>query len=130
MKERAYRIFILSLAKVSSCMVMAIQTDRTNCSALSLLPLKLSGLAALAPLGEWLPIVGMFIRIACAMADVALAAASEMSVWASMAQSLSTLLADWSWANCWDWVLKSLCKNGPLGPSDSQYSSVRWCDIV
>src|SRR5882672_3970466 len=93
MNKRAYRIFILLSAKVLSCMVMVIWTDWTNCSALSLLPLKLSGSAALAPLSEWLPVVGMFVRIACATADVALAAASETSVWESMAQSSSMLLA-------------------------------------
>src|SRR5882672_7350169 len=75
MNERAYRIFILSSTKVSSCMVMAIWTDQMNCSALFLLPLKFSGSAALAPLGEWLP-VSIFIKIACATADMALAAAS------------------------------------------------------
>jgi len=58
---------------------MAIWTDQMNCSALSLLPSKLSGSAGLEPLDEWLP-VGMFIRMACAMADAALAAASEMLV--------------------------------------------------
>ena len=85
--------------KVSSCMVMPIRMDQTNCSALSLLLLKLSGLAALAPLGKWLP-VSIFIRIACATADAALAVASEMSVWVSMAWSSSMLLAIWSWACC------------------------------
>src|SRR5882672_3912249 len=59
--------------------------DRSvNCSALSLLLSKLSGSAALVPLGEWL-LVSMFISIACAMADVAFSVASETSVWASMA---------------------------------------------
>ena len=58
MKERAYRIFILSSMNMSSCMVMVIWMDQTNCSALSLLLLKLSSLAALAPLDKWLP-VGM-----------------------------------------------------------------------
>src|SRR5882672_4820501 len=99
MNERAYRIFILSSTNVSSCMVMAIWMDQMNCSTLSLLPLKLSSLAALGLLGKWLP-VGMFIRIACATADVALAATSETLVWASMAWSSSTLLADWSWVSC------------------------------
>src|SRR5882672_5746331 len=51
MNERAYRIFILSSEKLSSCIVTAMQTDRTNCSALSLLPSKVSGSAAFAPLG-------------------------------------------------------------------------------
>src|SRR5882724_3723552 len=41
-KERAYRIFILSSTNVSSCMVMAMWIDWTNCSALSLLPSKYS----------------------------------------------------------------------------------------
>src|SRR5882672_7666666 len=99
MNERAYRIFILSSEKVSSCIVTAMQTDRTNCSALSLLPSKVSGWAAFTPLGEWL-VVGMFDRIACTTADAALAAASDMSVWASMALSSSALLVAWSWASC------------------------------
>ena len=51
MKERAYRIFILSTVNMLSCIMTAIQTDQMNCSALALLPLKkLSSLAALAPL--------------------------------------------------------------------------------
>jgi len=69
-KERAYRIFILSSTNMSSCIMMVIWMDQTNCSALSLLPSKLSSLAALEPLDEWLP-VGMFIRIACPTADAA-----------------------------------------------------------
>jgi len=48
--------------------------------SLSLLPSKLSSSATLAPLDEWLPVC-MFIRMACTTADVAFAAASEMSVW-------------------------------------------------
>jgi len=52
-------------------MVTAMRIDRTNCSALSLLPLKYSGLATLTPLGEWLPL-GVLVRMACAMADAAL----------------------------------------------------------
>src|SRR5882672_4293346 len=99
MNERAYRIFILSSEKVSSCMVTAMWTDQKNCSALSLLLLKVSGSAAFAPLGGWLA-VGMFNRIACATADAALAAASDTSVWASMVRSSSTLLAAWSWESC------------------------------
>jgi len=59
---------------------MEIWMDWKNCSALSLLPSKLSSLAALVPLDEWLP-VSMFIRIACATSNTALAAsASETSV--------------------------------------------------
>src|SRR5882672_3206871 len=84
MKKRAYRIFIPSYMNMLSCMVMVIWMDRKNCSALSLLLLKLSGSAALAPLGKWLP-VGMFVRITCAMANTAFTAASETWVWASMA---------------------------------------------
>ena len=99
-KERVYRIFILLSTKVLSCMVTAIWTDQTNCLALSLLPLKLSSSAALTPLGKWLHVVGMFIRIACTMADVALAAASKTLDWVSMVWSSITLLANWSWASC------------------------------
>src|SRR5882724_6561897 len=128
-KEREYRIFILSSANMSSCMVMAMWIDQTNCSALSLLPSKYSGSATLMPLGEWLP-VGILVRMACATADVALAAASVMSLWASRVQSWRALLVVWSWASCWDWLWKSSCRKGPLGPSDSQYLSVSWCDIV
>src|SRR5882672_5647669 len=96
MKERAYRIFILSSMNMSSCMVMVIQTDWMNCSALSLLLSKVSSSVGFTPLGEWLPI-GMFVRIACATADAALAAASDTLVQVSMVRSLSALLADWSW---------------------------------
>ena len=69
-KERAYRIFILLSAHVLSCIMMVIWMDQTNCSALSLLPSKLSSSAALALLDEWLP-VSMFVRMACTMANVA-----------------------------------------------------------
>ena len=99
MNERAYRISILLSAHVSSCIMTAIWMDQTNCSDLSLLPSKLSGLAALAPLDEWF-LVSIFFRITCTMDDVALAAASEMSVWASMVLSSRELLAVWSWASC------------------------------
>src|SRR5882724_8716633 len=127
--ERAYRIFILLSANVSSCMVTAMQIDQTNCSALSLLPSKYSGLAALTPLGEWLP-VGVLVRMACATTDAALTAVSMMSLWASRVQLWRVLLVVWSWASCWDWLWKSSHRKGPLGPSNSQNSSVSWCDIV
>ena len=61
MKERAYRIFILLSVNMLSCIVTAIWTDQMNCSALSLLLSKLSGSAALAPLGEWLPVSMFFL---------------------------------------------------------------------
>src|SRR5882724_2484182 len=128
-KERAYRIFILPSVNMSSCMVMAMWIDQTNCSALSLLPSKYSRSATLTPLGEWLP-VGVLVRMACATADAALAAASVTSLWASRVRSWRVLLVVWSWASCWDWLWKSSCRKGPLGPSDSQYLSVSWCDIV
>src|SRR5882724_4590769 len=128
-KERAYRIFILSSANVLSCMVTAMWIDWTDCSALSLLPSKHSGSATLMPLDEWLS-VGILFRMACTMADVALAAASMMSLWASRVRSWRALSVIWSWASCWDWLWKSSCRKGPLGPSNSQYSSVSWCDIV
>src|SRR6266481_6552928 len=51
--ERAYRIFILSSAKVSVCMVTAIQMAQMNSLVFSWLPSKLSGLAAFAFLLEW-----------------------------------------------------------------------------
>src|SRR5882724_6103142 len=86
-KERAYRIFILLSTNMSSCMLMAMWIDQTNCSALSLLPSKHSRLAALMPLDEWL-LVGILVRMACSKADVALVAASVMSLWASRV---------WSW---------------------------------
>src|SRR5882724_12492424 len=128
-KERAYRIFILSSANVSSCMVTAMCIDRMNCSALSLLPSKHSRLATLTPLDEWLPVC-ILVRMACAMADVALAAVSMMSLWASRVWLRRALLVVWSWASCWDWLWKSSHRKGPLCHSDSQYSSVSWCDIV
>src|SRR5882724_13111399 len=128
-KERAYRIFILSSMNMSSCMVTAMQIDWRNCSALSLLPLKHSRSATLTPLDKWLP-VGILVRMACAMDDAALAAASMMSLWASRVRSWRALLVVWSWASCWVWLWKSSHRKGPLGPSDSQYSSVSWCDIV
>src|SRR5882724_7194503 len=84
-QERAYRIFILSSTNMSSCMVTAMQIDQMNCSALSLLPSKHSGSAALMPLDKWLP-VGILVRMDCAMADVALVAASVMWLWASRVQ--------------------------------------------
>jgi len=63
---------------------MEIWIDQTNCSTLSLLPSKICSSAALEPLDEWLT-VSMFIRMPCTMADMAMAAASEMLVWESMA---------------------------------------------
>src|SRR6266481_4409348 len=51
--ERAYRIFILSSAKVSVCMATAIQMARMNSSVFSRLPSKFSGSAAFAFLLEW-----------------------------------------------------------------------------
>src|SRR5882724_514942 len=88
-------IFILSSMNVSSCIMTAIWMHWTNCPALSLLPSKLSSLAALEPLDEWLP-VSMFIGMACTTTNAALATASEMSVWASMVWSSRELLAVWS----------------------------------
>jgi len=98
MKERAYRIFIILFVNMLSCIMTALQTDQTHCSALSLLPSKLSCLAALEPLDKWLP-VSIFITIACTMADAALATTYETSVWASMALSSRALLAVWSWVS-------------------------------
>src|SRR5882724_5773057 len=128
-KERVYRIFILSYTNMSSCMVMAMWIDQTNCSALSLLPSKHSRLAALTPLDKWLP-VGVLVRMACAMANAALVAGSMMSLWASRVQLWRALLVILSWASCWDSLWKSSRRKGPLGPSDSQYLSMSWCDIV
>jgi len=110
-------------------MVMAMQIDRTNCSALSLLPSKYSGSATLTPLGEWL-LVGVLVRMACAMADAALAAASYDIALGFQGSVMEGVVAVWSWASCWDWSWKSSRRKGPLGPSDSQYLSVEWCDIV
>src|SRR5882724_9725775 len=90
-KEREYRIFILSSANVSSCMVAAMRIDQTNCSALSLLQLKHSGSAALMPLDEWL-LVGILVRMACTMADAAMVAASVMLLWASRVRLWRALL--------------------------------------
>src|SRR5882724_9380238 len=128
-KERVYRIFILSSANVSSCMVKEMWIDWMNCSALSLLPMKHSRSATLMPLAKWL-LVGILVRMACATADAALAAASVMLLWASRVRSWRVLLVIWSWASCWDWLWKSSHRKGPLGHSDSQYLSVSWCDRV
>ena len=54
MKERASFDFILLSSNMSSYIMMVIQMDWTNCLALTLLLLKLSGLAALAFLNEQL----------------------------------------------------------------------------
>src|SRR6266481_721514 len=51
--ERAYRIFILSSAKVSVCMATAIRMAWMNSSVFSQLPSKLSGSAAFAFLLKW-----------------------------------------------------------------------------
>jgi len=69
------------------------------------------------------------------LSTTALATTSKMSVCASMMWSSRELLAVWSWASCWDLLWKSSCRNGLLGPSDSQYSSVKkvptWqCSVV
>src|SRR5882724_13590900 len=103
MKERVSRIFILSSANVSSCIMTAIWTDLTNCLALCLLPSKLSGLAALVFLGKW-PLVGMLERIACTTNNGALVAVSMESPWASMVQSSRMLLAVLSCMSCWAWL--------------------------
>ena len=72
MKDRVYRIFILSSMKALSCMVIAIQMDQTNCSMLSWLPLKGSGLDALAFLVGWpLADVCMLVRMVWATANAA-----------------------------------------------------------
>ena len=78
MKERASRTFFLSSLNVLSCIVTVIWPDQTNCSALSLLLSKLSGLAALVHPSEWPP-MGMLEMIACATDDMALMAASMVS---------------------------------------------------
>ena len=47
MNESTYRIFIISSTKVSIYIMTVMQMAQMNCSILSLLPLKLSGLTAL-----------------------------------------------------------------------------------
>src|SRR5882724_3845991 len=70
MKDNVYRIFILSSAKASICMVTVMWTDWTNCSFFSWLPSKGSGLATLAFLISWPPAgTCMLVRIICATAD-------------------------------------------------------------
>ena len=59
----------MGINKVLSCIVTAMQVDWMNCSALSLLPLKLCDSTALMLLDEQLP-VRMFVRIACATLDM------------------------------------------------------------
>ena len=133
MKDRASRIFILLLVNVLSCIVTAILMEQTPCSALSLLPSKLSGSAALAPLEGWLP-VGIFIKIACTTADTSLAAASETLVWASIMWSSRAFLAIWSWVSCWNWLWKSAHRNGCwvlATPSILLWEGVTWwCNVV
>src|SRR5882724_11814888 len=93
MKERAYRILILSSSNVSSGIMMAIQMDQTNCLAFSLLLSKLSSLTALVFLDEWLLVTAsILVRIAQATDDMALVAVSVTLPWASKAWSLSALL--------------------------------------
>jgi len=70
MNDNAYRIFILSSAKASICIVTAI--DWMNCSVVSQLPSKVSGSATLAFLISWPPAGAcMLVRIVHATADAA-----------------------------------------------------------
>ena len=74
MKESAYRTFILSSAKVSTCMVTAIQIALTNSSALSqLLSNGLGSAAFVFQIGLCEVWTGMlawgFVVIACATVD-------------------------------------------------------------
>ena len=74
MKESAYRIFILSSAKVSACIVTAIRTALINSSVLSQFLSNGSGLAALAfqvkVCEVWMGMLAWgFAAIACATAD-------------------------------------------------------------
>src|SRR6266481_2991969 len=86
MNERVYRIFILSSAKVSACMVMAIRMACTNSSVFSQLPLKLLGSATFALLLDW-DWVGMLawglVAMAWATTDAVAEAMLVMSSWAS-----------------------------------------------
>jgi len=72
MKDRVYKIFILSFPKALSCIVTAIWMDQMNCSVLSRLPLKGSGLDALVFLVRW-PLFNIctLVRMVWATADVA-----------------------------------------------------------
>src|SRR5882724_6790628 len=96
MKDRVYRIFILSSAKALSCIVMAIQMDWTNCSMLSQLPSKGSGLDALAFLVGWpLADVCMLVRMVWATANAAWEAVLATSG-ASITRVCKSLLVAWS----------------------------------
>src|SRR6266481_1887290 len=99
--ERAYRIFILSSAKVSVCMVTAIWMAQMNSSVFSRLPSKLSGSAAFAFLLEW-DWMGMLAWGLVAMAWVTADAVAEAMLVISSCISVTQL-----WRNivvsqsCW-----------------------------
>jgi len=63
---------------VQTVVQTVMQIAQTNGSVLSLLPSKLSSLAALELYNEW-HTVGAFPRMACAISDAAFVAASVMS---------------------------------------------------
>src|SRR5882724_11090023 len=97
MKDRVYRIFILSSTKASSCMMTAIQMDWMNCSMLSQLPSKGSGSDALVFLVGWPPAnICMLVRMVWATADAAWEATLATSPGASITQVCKSLLAAWS----------------------------------
>src|SRR5882724_886713 len=94
MNDNAYRIFILSSAKVLICMVTAMRKDWTNCLVFSQPPSKVSGLAALAFLIGWPPVGACtLVRIVCATADAAWEAALATSSGASNIWVCRSLLA-------------------------------------
>src|SRR5882724_4688305 len=131
MKDKVYRIFILLSVNASSCIVMAIQMDRTNCSVLSQLPLKGSGSDALVFLVGWpLANVCMLVRMVQATADAAWEAMLATSSGASITQVCKSLLVAWSCATSCNWLWKSSCRNGSFGPRESQYSSGSWWDMA
>jgi len=97
MKDRVYRIFVLSSAKALSCMVTVIQMDQKNCSVLSQLPSKGSGSDALAFLVSWpLANICMLVRMMWATADAAWEATLAMSSGASITQLCKSLFSTWS----------------------------------
>jgi len=94
MKDRVYKIFILSSVKASSCIVTVIQMDQTNCSMLSRLLSKGSGSDALAFLVSWPPAdVCMLMRMVWATANAAWEAALAMSSGVSITQVCKSLLS-------------------------------------
>ena len=57
-------------------------------------------------------------------------AVSVTTPWASRSMVFKGVVGHLELCELLGLVVKSWHKNGPLGPSNSQYSSVRWWDMV